>query len=74
MIDYQKKPSATATGQLGWVGEITDKGVERIDDKVMDAWADSNYTYIKVVGNYAGHIELRFTGTGNYYIHDQYIK
>ncbi|WP_156037933.1 hypothetical protein [Brevibacillus laterosporus] len=74
IIDYQAKPSATATGQLGWVGEITDKGVSNIDASAKDAWADSNYSYIKVVGNYAGHIELRFTGTGNYYIHDQYIK
>ncbi|MED1909520.1 hypothetical protein [Brevibacillus laterosporus] len=74
IIDYQKKPSAQATGQLGWVGEITDKGVERLDDTAMDAWADANYTYIKALGNYSGHIELRFTGTGTYYVHDQYIK
>lgn len=71
---YQNPPSASAEAWLGWTGSI--KGtpsVYSIDSTAKDAIADAEYKYIKVVGNYAGHIELRFTATGNYYMHDTYI-
>ena len=70
---YAKTPSASAEAWLGWTGEIKSKSIYSIDSTAKDAIADANYKYIKVIGNYAGHIELRFTGTGNYYMHNTYI-
>ncbi|MDT0123900.1 hypothetical protein Q9R46_14660 [Paenibacillus sp. RRE4] len=69
----QNPISANASGGLGWVGEITQKKSYKIDSKAWDLIADANYSYIKVIGNYSGHIEVRFTGTGNWYMHDTYI-
>lgn len=65
--------SANASGGLGWVGSITQKKAYKIDSKAWDLIADANYSYVKVIGNYSGHIEVRFTGTGNWYMHDTYI-
>lgn len=73
IVNYQNPPSASAEAWLGWTGEITNKTVQEIDSTAADAIADANYKYIKLVGNVAGHIELRFTATGNYYMHDTYI-
>ncbi len=73
ITSYQDPPSASAEAWLGWSGSITNKDVRSIDATAKDAIADANYKYIKIVGNYAGHIELRFTATGNYYMHDTYI-
>ncbi|MCK6073601.1 hypothetical protein [Paenibacillus silvae] len=69
----QNPISANASGGIGWVGEITQKKAYKIDNKAWDLIADANYSYIKLIGNYAGHIEVRFTGTGNWYMHDTYI-
>lgn|GEM_PF-6415567 len=69
----QNPISANASGGIGWTGEITQKKAYKIDNKAWDLIADANYSYIKVIGNYAGHIEVRFTGTGNWYMHDTYI-
>ncbi|MBP2001840.1 hypothetical protein J2Z69_002896 [Paenibacillus shirakamiensis] len=74
ITSYQNPPSASAEGNIGWIGKITGTpSVRNIDSTVKDAIADAEYTYIKLVGNYSGHIELRFTATGNWYIHDTYI-
>jgi hypothetical protein len=70
---YQNPPSASATANLGWYGSITDKSVQTYDKTAADAIADADYKYINAFGNYDGHIELRFTGTGNYYMHDTHI-
>lgn len=73
IVSYQDPPSAGASGFVGWSASITNKEVISIDDTAKDAIADATYTYFKIGGSYSGHIELRFTATGNWYIHDTYI-
>ncbi|MGE1022286.1 hypothetical protein [Bacillus cereus] len=65
--------SANAYGFVGWDGNVTGKYISDIDPSAKDAIADASYKYLKLGGTGFGHIELRFTGTGNYYIHDSYF-
>ncbi|MBD7970341.1 hypothetical protein [Paenibacillus gallinarum] len=69
----QNPISASASGFFGWTGEITNKLAYKIDDTAYDLVADAKYKYIKLIGDVSGHIEVRFTATGNWYMHDTYI-
>ncbi|UPK44827.1 hypothetical protein [Paenibacillus pabuli] len=69
----QNPISANAEGGIGWVGEITQKTAYKIDNKAWDLIADAKYSYVKLIGNYTGHIEVRFTGTGNWYMKNTWI-
>lgn len=74
IIKYQNPPSASASGFAGWTGKITNKKINNIDRAAKDAIADANYIYFKIGGNRHGHMELRFTATGNWYTHNVSIK
>lgn len=73
ILSVQNPISASASGNLGWSGSITNKTDYKIDKTAHDLIADAEYKYLKAVGNYSGHIEVRFTATGNWYMHDTYI-
>lgn len=71
---WESPPSASASGFAGWNGKITSKKIVNIDNTAKDAIANSDYTFVKYGGNRHGHMELRFTATGNWYTHHVSIK
>lgn len=75
IVKFQDPPSATASGSVvyGWSGEVTEKSINDIDPSAKDAIADASFTHL-FGGSLSGHLELRFTGTGNYYLHDSEIN
>ncbi|WP_270582425.1 hypothetical protein, partial [Bacillus subtilis] len=64
----------TSSGLLLINGKITSKKIANIDKTAKDAIANSDYTFVKYGGNRHGHMELRFTATGNWYTHHVSIK
>lgn len=74
ILSYQDPPSVSApTHWPGWSGTVTGRYVYSIDSTVKDAIGDSSYS-TTTGGNVAGHLEVRFTGAGNYYSHDYYFQ
>ncbi|MGG0656435.1 hypothetical protein [Rummeliibacillus pycnus] len=73
ITSFQDPPSASAEAWLGWSGSITNRDIYSSDATAKDAIADADYKYLNMASNYAGHIEVRFTATGNYYMHDTWI-
>ncbi|WP_144497423.1 hypothetical protein [Bacillus toyonensis] len=71
---YSKKPTVEADGTLMEMpGTITEQFIKSVNPIEKDAIGEATYAYIGGKPQVTGHIELRFTGKGNYYIHDSYF-
>ncbi|KEO80902.1 hypothetical protein [Tumebacillus flagellatus] len=71
IIFYANQPTVSAPGWVGWSTIIDNKYISNIDPKVKDAVADVRWTQTTMTRY--GHMELRFTGAGNWFVHDSYI-
>ena len=74
ILTHQDPPSATASAIVGYSADVTHKDIVDLSPSAKDAIADAEYKYLKIGGTNVGHIQLRFTGTGNYYVHNSYFN
>ncbi|QDX91410.1 hypothetical protein EEL30_02870 [Brevibacillus laterosporus] len=74
ITQQDKKPSTSYGSGFGWKGSDSEAPyIYEIDDTAKDAVGNGQFKNI-IYGKYGCHIELRFTATGNYYVHDSYFN
>lgn len=63
-----------ASGAPGYSVSNKKAKLADIDPSAKDIVVNADFKYAKFVAESTGHAELRFTGTGNYYIHNSLWK
>lgn len=63
-----------ASGAPGYSVDKDPAKLADLDPSAKDVIGNAKFEYAKFVATAVAHLELRFTGTGNYYVHDSFFK